>query len=300
MSDDNQSKKAPWTQDPEIVKAVWGENAKVSLKSTTASDRLVNQKGSIWPTENEMQAYANNAMPDPQSFITKPIEQTTVSIKPMHSTPILNPMDSTQSLIDSVLGSRTKALNTGARVSLFLNEDDVAGAKRQDLEDFGPDDGRNNLDEAGTIDDIDFLTQGYNIDGQYVSDNDGDAYVEGEMAETSKEKIPSAKRKKLEDSDFVLPGERKFPVTTPKGVMQAVNSWGRYEGDTGFATFKANLIALAKRKGFTKSLPQKWQEEKKSEKSFEDKEIIITIEDTPLSKRLKEVASKMQNLMQKS
>lgn len=290
MSDvTNDAKRAPWTQDPDVVKAIWGENAQVSAKSTTAATRLVNQAGSLWPTEKELEAYGNNAMPSPHSFTTETIKPADVVVKPMYNTPVLSPIDGAQSLIDSVLGARpgttTKAVlsnNPNERVPMFLNEEDLAEAEAEDDRDFGPDDGRNNIDD-------------YDIDQQ---EEDEGVYGEDMDTET-KEKIPTAKRKKLANDDFVLPKERKFPVTTPKGVMQAVNSWGRYEGDTGFATFKRNLIDLAKRKGFTKSLPEKWQTEMKS-KEFQGNEIIINIEDSPISNRLRQAAEKMQSIINES
>ena len=67
---------------------------------------------------------------------------------------------------------------------------------------------------------------------------------------------------KLKDSDFALPKERKFPVSIPKDVGDAVSSWGRYKGKTSFATFKKNLTALAKRKGkkFVAALPKEWKD----------------------------------------
>lgn len=288
MSDfDNNAKRAPWTQDPDVVKAIWGENAQAATKSASAAARLVNQSGSIWPTEKELEAYTSNAMPSPHSFTKEAIKPAEVTIKPMHSTTVLNPLDGTQSLIDSVLGSRSgtsmKAVlsnDPNQRVPMFLNEEDLAQAEAEDDRSFGPDDGRNNIDD-------------YDIDQQEAEDEDENDGME------MKEKIPAGKRKKLADSDFVLPKERKFPVTTPKGVMQAVNSWGRYEGDIGFATFKRNLIALAKRKGFTSSLPEKWQSEMKS-KEYQGKDIIITIEDTPLSMRLKQASDKMQEILNQS
>lgn len=67
-------------------------------------------------------------------------------------------------------------------------------------------------------------------------------------------------RNELKDSDFAIPGERKFPVVIPKDVKDAVSSWGRYKGPVDFETFKKNLTALAKRKGadFVKALPASW------------------------------------------
>ncbi|MFZ9755811.1 MAG: hypothetical protein ACO3DK_07260, partial [Bacteroidia bacterium] len=80
-----------------------------------------------------------------------------------------------------------------------------------------------------------------------------------------KEKLTPDERAKLRSSDFVLPGERKFPVTTAEGVKDAISSWGRYRGATTFEQFKRNLIALAKRKGFASALPKEWTSERKKE-----------------------------------
>ena len=77
-------------------------------------------------------------------------------------------------------------------------------------------------------------------------------------------------RDDLKDSDFVLPNERTFPVVIAADVMDAVNSWGRYKGEASFETFKKNLTALAKRKGFESSLPKEWKDEMSSKKSMDD------------------------------
>lgn len=75
---------------------------------------------------------------------------------------------------------------------------------------------------------------------------------------------------KLDTSDFVFPETRTFPVVTPPDVTAAVHSWGRYKGSETFDTFKANLTALAKRKGepFAARLPAEWTQPKK-ESRFE-------------------------------
>ena len=65
----------------------------------------------------------------------------------------------------------------------------------------------------------------------------------------------------LKDSDFVFPDERKFPIMTRGDVEDAVSSWGRYKGEKSFDEFKRRLKAIAKRKGFTSALPDKWSED---------------------------------------
>jgi hypothetical protein len=72
-----------------------------------------------------------------------------------------------------------------------------------------------------------------------------------------------AQREEMPASDFVIPETRNFPIVTPGDIDAAVSSWGRYEGDVTFETFKARLIALAIAKGpeFVARLPQEWKDE---------------------------------------
>lgn len=79
------------------------------------------------------------------------------------------------------------------------------------------------------------------------------------------ERYGGVRRSELEDSDFVFPEERAFPVMTSKDVKDAVSSWGRYRGDETFETFKKRLTALAKRKDMEDALPAEWKQETKSE-----------------------------------
>jgi len=109
MTDDmNQSKRKPWTTDPDVVKQIWGENAQAALGTKTAVDRLVNQKGSLWPTEQELQAFSANALPDTQTFGRSPLTPAEDVVKPAQHTSILPPLvrktDGMQDLIDSALG----------------------------------------------------------------------------------------------------------------------------------------------------------------------------------------------------
>jgi hypothetical protein len=72
-----------------------------------------------------------------------------------------------------------------------------------------------------------------------------------------------AQREEMPASDFVIPETRNFPIVTPGDIDAAVSSWGRYQGDISFETFKARLIALAIAKGpeFVARLPQAWKDE---------------------------------------
>jgi hypothetical protein len=279
----NDAKRKPWTSDPEIIKKLWGENAEATTKAATASDNLVRKGGSLWPTEQELTALSAKAMPEPQTFNSEPIVATNGIAKPMHSTSILRPIDNTQSLVDSVMGvhksvKASQPIDPSARVPLFMNQEDVNSAEAQDDRSFGPDDGRNNI-------------EGYDIDEQYDTEDDDS------LVSNTKERVSKTKRTKLADSDFVLPAERKFPVTTAKRVKQAANSWGRYKGATGYDTFKQNLTTLAKRKGFESALPDDWRKEMIARKEFSQMEIIIDIANTPAGKRLKEVSHRMNEII---
>ena len=76
---------------------------------------------------------------------------------------------------------------------------------------------------------------------------------------TKAERYGGKPREELEDSDFVIPKERKFPVMTAKDVRDAVSSWGRYKGSMEFPEFRKRLVAIAKRKGFEDAIPAAWQ-----------------------------------------
>lgn len=95
-----------------------------------------------------------------------------------------------------------------------------------------------------------------------LPDAPSDASMDMPMDE-EKVEMTAAERDALPDEDFAVPSTRNFPVATPADISDAVSSWGRYEGDVSFETFKRNLIAIAKRKGraFVDALPQAWKDE---------------------------------------
>lgn len=94
-----------------------------------------------------------------------------------------------------------------------------------------------------------------------VVDVPQDMPMEDEM--DSKVELTAEQRDALPDDDFAIPSSRNFPVASPEDIADAVSSWGRYEGDVSFETFKRNLIAIARRKGdeFVAMLPQAWKDE---------------------------------------
>ena len=87
--------------------------------------------------------------------------------------------------------------------------------------------------------------------------------VEDEIAAIEDRNTTPAQREEMPAGDFVIPETRNFPIVTPGDIDAAVSSWGRYEGEVSFETFKQRLIDLAKAKGeeFVARLPQAWKDE---------------------------------------
>jgi hypothetical protein len=71
--------------------------------------------------------------------------------------------------------------------------------------------------------------------------------------------ISKVERDKADSSDFAGAG-RSFPILKASDVAAAVHAMGRAGSDNkSTAALKASIIRIAKRKGFTSSLPQAWQ-----------------------------------------
>jgi hypothetical protein len=111
------------------------------------------------------------------------------------------------------------------------------------------------------LENSEYDTEEYESEGEQKPAED---QAEDQMEDEMKAVLSTAQRNKLPDGDFVIPEDRAFPVVDASDVRDAVSSWGRYRGKITFDVFKARLIALAKRKGLTGSLPTSWGDEKKS------------------------------------
>ena len=71
--------------------------------------------------------------------------------------------------------------------------------------------------------------------------------------------VSKAERDQMDSGDFAGKG-KSFPINKPGDIMAAVHSMGRAgSGNYGPAALKANIIRIAKKKGWTKYLPQAWQ-----------------------------------------
>jgi len=71
--------------------------------------------------------------------------------------------------------------------------------------------------------------------------------------------VSKAERDQMDSGDFAGKG-KSFPINKPGDIMAAVHSMGRAgSGNYGPAALKANIIRIAKKKGWTKYLPKAWQ-----------------------------------------
>ena len=75
------------------------------------------------------------------------------------------------------------------------------------------------------------------------------------------ERYDGKTRSELEDSVFLDPKRRSFPVVSCKNVRAAVSTWGMYKGPMSFDEFKRKLTARAKKLGCDSSLPKTWKDE---------------------------------------
>ena len=75
------------------------------------------------------------------------------------------------------------------------------------------------------------------------------------------ERYDGKTRSELEDSVFLDPKRRSFPVVSCKNVRAAVSTWGMYKGPMSFDEFKRKLTARAKKLGCESSLPKTWKDE---------------------------------------
>jgi hypothetical protein len=79
--------------------------------------------------------------------------------------------------------------------------------------------------------------------------------------------ISKEERDKAGSGDFAGKG-KSFPILKPGDVMAAVHSMGRAGADnSSAATLKSRIIAIAKRKGFTSSLPKSWRGDSETKES---------------------------------
>jgi hypothetical protein len=82
----------------------------------------------------------------------------------------------------------------------------------------------------------------------------------------------------MDSSDFAGSG-KSFPIERSSDIMAAVHSIGRgVAGGQSAGSIKSKIIAIAKRKGWTKSLPKAWQKGDSSEGSTWKPDGVLLVE----------------------
>jgi len=95
--------------------------------------------------------------------------------------------------------------------------------------------------------------------------------------------VSKAERDSAGESDFAGKG-KSFPILKREDVMAAVRSIGRAgSGNSSAATIKANIIAIAKRKGWEDELPKAWRTKKTTEAATGPAAGVKLIESAPAS-----------------
>jgi hypothetical protein len=93
--------------------------------------------------------------------------------------------------------------------------------------------------------------------------------------------ISKDERDAADTSDFAGKG-KSFPILKPGDVTAAAHALGRAgSGNSSTSTIKSNIIAIAKRKGWTKYLPKAWQDGAKASESQRAKESLRLVEHMP-------------------
>jgi len=98
------------------------------------------------------------------------------------------------------------------------------------------------------------------------------------------ERFGGKKRSELEDSAFLDPKRRSFPVVDCKNVKAAVSTWGMYKGPMSFDTFKSKLTARASKLGCEDTLPDSWSKASEEESEAKTKKQWDKIDKKELKK----------------
>lgn len=80
------------------------------------------------------------------------------------------------------------------------------------------------------------------------------------------------KRSELNDSDFLFPETRSFPIVSPQDVRDAINNYGRMDGNMSYDEFIKKLYNKAKSKGseFVNAIPDSTREKYNLKGSIQD------------------------------
>lgn len=75
------------------------------------------------------------------------------------------------------------------------------------------------------------------------------ASVNETLVEAAQKTYKGQKRSELEDSDFLFPQTRSFPIVSPSDIPDAISNFGRMKGTMTYDAFIKKLYNFAKKKG---------------------------------------------------
>lgn len=116
-------------------------------------------------------------------------------------------------------------------------------------------------------------------DDEYAAMEEAGLYTKGEIP-LCERFISKKERDSMSDEDFAGKG-KSFPINQPSDIAAAVHSMGR-AGDKNLSSnsLKARIIAIAKRKGWTKYLPKAWQGDTSSSESARPTEGALKVRES--------------------
>jgi hypothetical protein len=87
---------------------------------------------------------------------------------------------------------------------------------------------------------------------------DDPSFEEDDYSEAAQKYFGGQKREDLDDSDFLFPENRSFPIVTPQDVPDAISNFGRKSGKMSYNAFLRRLVRFLKNKGpkFMSALPR--------------------------------------------
>lgn len=93
---------------------------------------------------------------------------------------------------------------------------------------------------------------------EFYSFLDDPSFEQDDYSEAVQKYFGGKKREDLDDSEFLFPENRSFPIVTPGDVPDAISNFGRKTGKMSYNAFLRRLVKFLKKKGkkFMDALPE--------------------------------------------
>jgi len=103
---------------------------------------------------------------------------------------------------------------------------------------------------------------------------DDSLFGEDDYSESAQKYFGGMKRSDLDDSDFLFPENRSFPIVTPQDVPDAISNFGRMSNKMSYNVFLRRLVKFLEKKGqkYMKALPEETKKRIKTLNASSDPE----------------------------